>query len=575
MKINKTTYKFILRGVKGNITDGYITLRMITNRKKTYKSLGLPKLKEKFWNPKTERVREVSGVDYRLYNSEIEKIVKNIKPQQHYSQNEDSLMTFFQNYLNSQELASKHGTRRKYQTVFNKIEKFKNSNGWGDLRFSDFDIEVIRSLSSFMRAEGMEVNTTNNYLKVIRAIVRKAQRTEGFHDVRDHFVNYNFDKKEKKVKDYLTEKEISKISSHHITNSRLQNIRNMFLFQLFSKGMRVSDLITLRYNNLTHGRIHYKMLKTGWLIDMPFSLLHIQLLAPFVDFKTKLEDVSISGQINPMITSIVDEIDQKRKEAKQGKHTQSAKRAKAVQPAPIRRYIPNTIPYRPYYLDLYNLQLPYMTSHSVSVYELLLNQWNIQQLNKELKNLIRFQKDKGIIYISKRIEVQAFVKEYELLADSLDAVINLVKTKIKSIHDLFLETTINELTEKGQGKEQNRFVFKFLKDEDFLNVDHKNDFSKLTESQYVNLNKRTIVYNRNLKDLQKLIGITKTLKSHLPRVSYTNLMLNIDGVSVYDISESLGHSSIAITDEYLKTGFKKKKTDDIQRQFEKSISGQA
>ena len=130
-----------------------------------------------------------------------------------------------------------------------------------------------------------------------------------------------------------------------------------------------------------------------------------------------------------------------------------------------------------------------------------------------------------------------------------------------------------ELTEKGLGKDKNKFVFQFLNDEDFLNVDHKNDFSKLTEEQYVALNKRTIVYNRNLKDLQELVGITKTLRSHLPRISYTNLMLNLDGVSIYDISESLGHSSIAITDEYLKTGFRKDKTDDIQKQFEDTITG--
>jgi site-specific recombinase XerD len=63
------------------------------------------------------------------------------------------------------------------------------------------------------------------------------------------------------------------------------------------------------------------------------------------------------------------------------------------------------------------------------------------------------------------------------------------------------------------------------------------------------------VYNRNLKELQVALGLTTTFKTHLPRTSFTNLMM-LGKVSHRDISNTLGHSSISITDEYLRTGFK-------------------
>ncbi|PVW12391.1 hypothetical protein DDV96_14850 [Marixanthomonas spongiae] len=44
-------------------------------------------------------------------------------------------------------------------------------------------------------------------------------------------------------------------------------------------------------------------------------------------------------------------------------------------------------------------------------------------------------------------------------------------------------------------------------------------------------------------------------------------MLNLDGINIYDISKALGHSSIAITNDYLKANFQKDRTDQINKDF--------
>jgi len=104
----------------------------------------------------------------------------------------------------------------------------------------------------------------------------------------------------------------------------------------------------------------------------------------------------------------------------------------------------------------------------------------------------------------------------------------------------------------------NSFVFNLLKNEEFPNP----KLFPLEKDQYLRINKTSIVYNRNLKELQSLLKLTVSLKSHLPRTSFTNIMME-EGYHTRDISHILGHSSLSITDNYVKSGFRNKRTDNI------------
>jgi site-specific recombinase XerD len=82
----------------------------------------------------------------------------------------------------------------------------------------------------------------------------------------------------------------------------------------------------------------------------------------------------------------------------------------------------------------------------------------------------------------------------------------------------------------------------------------QDNFTNVPQELYKKLHSAGVIYNRNLKELQTFLGIQKTLKTHLPRTSFTNIMMR-GKVNHRDISNTLGHSTISITDEYLKTGF--------------------
>lgn len=101
-----------------------------------------------------------------------------------------------------------------------------------------------------------------------------------------------------------------------------------------------------------------------------------------------------------------------------------------------------------------------------------------------------------------------------------------------------------------------------LKDSDFQDVDGRNDFARISERQYKKVNKAGIVYNRNLGELRMLVGLGKKLGTHTARTAFTNIMMH-SGASTMDISKTLGHSSLSITDEYLKTGFDNGRSDKV------------
>jgi integrase len=85
----------------------------------------------------------------------------------------------------------------------------------------------------------------------------------------------------------------------------------------------------------------------------------------------------------------------------------------------------------------------------------------------------------------------------------------------------------------------------------------------LNEKQYKYIKNKSIVYNRKLKLIQKQLDIETNLTSHVARHSFANFLLELGNVSIYDISNLMRHSSLQITEQYLRRNFDPKKLDDL------------
>ena len=74
----------------------------------------------------------------------------------------------------------------------------------------------------------------------------------------------------------------------------------------------------------------------------------------------------------------------------------------------------------------------------------------------------------------------------------------------------------------------------------------------MTPSQIENRKSKTLKkYNKDLKEIAKVCGISKNISSYVARHSFANC-LKQKGVATDIISESMGHQNLAITQAYLK-----------------------
>jgi integrase len=62
----------------------------------------------------------------------------------------------------------------------------------------------------------------------------------------------------------------------------LYNIKNYFLFQIFAQGIRVSDLLTLRWGNIKDGEINFYQLKTKSQHRIPFNDIIVLKIADYL-----------------------------------------------------------------------------------------------------------------------------------------------------------------------------------------------------------------------------------------------------------------------------------------------------
>ncbi len=524
--------------------QGYLKLLRIKDRKKNYRSLGLPPLHQKYWDPIKQRVKKNSNVDHLSYNSTIERelgrVLEDPSMIQKDPSSKHSFLHYFEKSVNGDRLHFNHGTRLKYRSVLTKLKEYLHHIGKTDLPFSDLDLDFIESFQRFLRTS-LTTNTTIHYHKVIRIFIRRSQKDPSIQTRFDPYTNFSFPKKEKVLKETLSIEDIQVIRNTPLSNPRLDKVRNLFLFQYYTGGMRVSDLLTLRFKNLINGRISYTMFKTKQSIDIPITSVHVHLLHKLLDLKTTVDKPVQSyfdlGSFRKPLPPIQD----------------TEKR-----PSPISRRPPKVL------LDQIpqSIQIPSSSVGGYNPLGLFISSLGYEELTKEISRLGNLIQNGGVIRHGKlTLDLR---KEIDPINHTKKVLSRLEKRK-EDLDNQFVRSTIEELTKMGsKSKTKNSFVFDLLKNEEFP----EEDLSVLSEGQYLRINKTSIVYNRNLKNLQSILDLTVPMKSHLPRTSFTNIMME-EGFNTRDISLILGHSSLSVTDNYVKSGFRNKRTDDIIMKMEK------
>ena len=170
-----------------------------------------------------------------------------------------TLVEFGNEIINGSE--RKKATIDGYKTLFRNIEKFR-----AGVLVADIDYSFLVAYENWMRALGIAHNTRVGRLCFLRTIMNEAVR----HKIIDSspFNEYKIPPMTAR-EGFLTVAQLHKVEKAEV-DKRLSVIKDAFLFACYT-GLRFSDLVTLRSEHIVKQWIHKKMVKTGFVVDVPLN----------------------------------------------------------------------------------------------------------------------------------------------------------------------------------------------------------------------------------------------------------------------------------------------------------------
>ncbi len=158
---------------------------------------------------------------------------------------------------------------KQFRDLTNKLDLFRKTQRKSDILFVELTVPFLDKFEKFLqrlpnqREKGtgkvLSKNTVLNNMKRFRTLTRKAVKLGYLSADKDPFLNYEFHWLPT-TKDRLESDEIERIIKLDLEEgSMLWHARNCFLFSYYCAGIRVGDLIQLRWRNVEGGRIAYQM----------------------------------------------------------------------------------------------------------------------------------------------------------------------------------------------------------------------------------------------------------------------------------------------------------------------------
>ncbi|WP_037318966.1 tyrosine-type recombinase/integrase [Salegentibacter sp. Hel_I_6] len=471
--------KVVFRPTSSNKNVGHLYLRKIKNRKAKFKSLNI-KIRKTQWDEKLGMVLPTEK-NHKKYNHRIEEALDNISDEHlklgSIIDSTNDVVSFWEAHIRTVDNSS---TQASYRVALNKFKAFLQVKNINELHFKNLTPEIIGDYQSFLKADGVQDLTVKIYLSFFKAIVNKAIRLRLTGYLVHPFVEIKT-KPTRKTSYGLDIKEIGKLMRVELPD-RLDYYRNLFLFQLFAGGMRIGDLLLLRWSNVeirTNGiYLKYKQIKTKKEIISKLTLTSLK----FLDM--------LFWEGNP---SVVGDIEIKRKK--------------------LNDYLlrKEQVELNMDYSMIENAQLQGMIEGKISKSDL------------ELEEI-----EEGIAEMTHKL-----IEHYKFL--------------VVTMQDEFDGNTIfNELRK-----------LKFPKN-GLINEANKNKIIGATQK-----------VNYNLKLISTRTELPK-ITTHKARHSYSQLLVN-QNINLHFLSMALGHSSLAVTQNYIQS-LHTKALDDVNENLSDSMA---
>lgn len=277
--MDKITFTFVLHS--HILADGTqkILLRITQNRNHKYVDIGYS-VKAEDWNKEKKEVRK----SHRL-STEIKMVMKKklIEAEQTYlrSQSQDipissqeikrqltkelvgsSFLEYADDYISK---LNNETTKANRESIINKVKEYLGTAGNGrqnDLLFPEINYKFLKNYERHLKGLGNGANTIHSNMRFLGTVYRDAIKSKHFRTMDNAFMDYTAPK-EKSHRTRLKAVQIEEIENYEVKpGTRKMDAKNMFLFSYYLQGMRVGDLLRLRWKQITGNHLLYKAGKT-------------------------------------------------------------------------------------------------------------------------------------------------------------------------------------------------------------------------------------------------------------------------------------------------------------------------
>jgi integrase/recombinase XerD len=193
--------------------------------------------------------------------------------------------------------AGKIGTKDKLCSAKMKFLEFLKNK---PLRLWQIDLKLIRGYESFLLEKELKESTVQANIKFVRSILYLGYGSKE-KVTNNPFLTFKFKKLATK-RDFLTLDEFRLFENVHVNeNTKMALHKDIFRFAVRGAGMRVSDLLLLRWRDIVDERIYFIAEKT----DQPLSI-RLTKDALGILYKYKTPNSKPSDFIFPIIDNAID-----------------------------------------------------------------------------------------------------------------------------------------------------------------------------------------------------------------------------------------------------------------------------
>lgn len=152
------------------------------------------------------------------------------------------------------------------------LRRFITYLGKNEVPFKDFDALMMRNYHTWLKNQELGRNTISLYIRNLKRVYKLAVN-DGLAADSNPFEGMDVSYRVKKERNGLTLDEVKRLRDLDLSGESEMTVfaRDIFLFTVYTKGMRSDDIFRLTSKNIKDGRLTYRQHVTGKEISIPWE----------------------------------------------------------------------------------------------------------------------------------------------------------------------------------------------------------------------------------------------------------------------------------------------------------------